>query len=815
MKIKTNALQVEISPDGTDLTLRASNWPALQLGPLTPSLVVDTETLTPIHRSVAATASTASGFSLRTEFDPVPFELVQEFSLGDRGIVRLHSELVNRSGRPATLNSVRLLELDSGQQGVASVSSVPEAASVFEQGRYWARVRPLSRAAETGGAEIEGDLEKPVRHASDFCWVAYDANARMALAVGYETSERWLGNITTESRPDGTVSGWSVGFDGGATRIPPGEKLVLEDVSFLAGADPWSLLEQYADRVQQRHQVKPLSTSPVSWCSWYPYRLGVTEERVLANAQIAARRLKPLGFRIVELDLGWQREYLPNAFEENDQFPHGLKWLADRLEALGFQLGAWAAPFTISALDPVASEHPEWLLGGEGQKPLALGQWFWEPHGDTYGLDLTNPGAQAWLREKIRSLAVRGVRYLKPDFIGGVTSGRLRDRHDPGIVAGGGCEAARIGMSILRDEMVAADPAALVLNAGCPDLPGSGAFPLLYTCNDTGNTGYVGWSHHRVNYGQNVAGHLFKQGRWGIIQPSCLCVGLPGTLEEARLRATATFLTGGQVDIGDDLTTLPEDRWEVLLATLPPSGMPARPVDLFEPISRSSLSYESMCRGDNTGSVEMAGSDVSCVWHRPVDGGWDRWDLVALFNYDVPPADTTGSGTLITRFQLPLDRLGLDAERTYWAYEYWSGQFLGAVPTVLESPHGYTHPGDARTLVATREPGLLEVAFFGPAVKLLVIRPARPHPWVAGTGFHQSGGAELEAVTWEPSGRLRGVLHRPAGQQGLIVIAGCPGEPVTASVGGRPVVPRLGANGALLLPVATEADATGWELRWT
>src|SRR2546425_5125641 len=38
----------------------------------------------------------------------------------------------------------------------------------------------------------------------------------------------------------------------------------------------------------------PLSASPVSWCSWYPYRLGVTEERALANARIAAKRLKPL-----------------------------------------------------------------------------------------------------------------------------------------------------------------------------------------------------------------------------------------------------------------------------------------------------------------------------------------------------------------------------------------------------------------------------------------------------------------------------------------------------------------------------------------
>jgi hypothetical protein len=62
-----------------------------------------------------------------------------------------------------------------------------------------------------------------------------------------------------------------------------------------------------------------------------------------------------------------------------------------------------------------------------------------------------------------------------------------------------------------------------------------------------GNTG-IGFDHLRHVY-TTVAAHLFKNHRWGLLQPSCLVVGLPGTLEEARVRATVAFITGGHIDI--------------------------------------------------------------------------------------------------------------------------------------------------------------------------------------------------------------------------------------------------------------------------
>jgi len=363
----------------------------------------------------------------------------------------------------------------------------------------------------------------------------------------------------------------------------------------------------------------------------------------------------------------------------------------------------------------------------------------------------------------MRSLAERGVQYLKADFTSVTQAEAARVRHDRRMVAGGGTEATRAGFSIFLEEMKVAAPDALVLNTSGPELPGTGACSLLYACYDTGNTGLVSWREMRSNYGASLAGHLFKQGCWGIIQPSSLCVGLPVTLEEARARATATFMCGGQADVGDDLTMLPKDRWQVLLATLPPLGVAARPVDLFDAVSISTVAYEALFTDNQSDSGERPTGEVSHVWHLAVATDWDEWDLVALFNYDGPPP-TEEAGEFITRFELPLERLGLDPVQTYWSYELWAGHFLGEVPTLWENPHGYRHPGDTKTLIAIRQPGSLDVAFFGLAVKLIAFRKSRPHPWPVGTSFHQSAGAELSDVVWD-DGVLRGVLKRSSAKQ--------------------------------------------------
>jgi hypothetical protein len=804
-QVRAGRVSVEVGLDGA-MTIGVVGAPAMRIGSATLGLSGASGRLT--RKSVRVTRGARGAVVVEEEFEPGPIRVVRIVDASGEAVT-IESRLANVSDRPFTLGEVWLLEAAGG----LSLGARPRAVRVYEQGGYWARVRGLDEMGPTSQASGEQDgSQRAMSSESQYVWAAYDGQVRAALLAGFETGERWTGHIRTSSAGGAAPCGWAMGFGGGLTTIPPGAATTLEAICLMAGDDPWALLCAYGDRVRERHGVKPIEP-PVSWCSWYPYRLGVTDDRAMATARIAASRLRPLGLKVIELDLGWEKQWLPSAFDENDQFPRGLRKLADDLERLGFVLGAWKAPFTISAHDPVAASHPEWLLRGEGDAgPRPTGQWFWEPHGETYALDLTHPGALAWLRERMRSLAERGVRYFKPDFIGGVTGGALTGRHDRERAAGGGAEAIRAGMRVIVEELRSRDSHALVLNCGGPDIPGAGAFPLLYTCNDTGNTGFVGWRHLEDDYGRNVAGHLWKNRRWGVLQPSCLVVGPPGGIEEARLRATATFLTGGQVDIGDDLTCLPEDRWQVLLATLPPLGRSATPLDLFEPIAASSVAYDAMAAGRGGDMEASAGGGASRVWVLPVRTEWDDWTLVGIFNYDTNDDVEYGKAS-ITRFVLPVSRLGIGSGSDMTAFEFWSGQFAGRSPFVVPNPKGYRHPGDMQRLIRGLDAANWEVAFFGPGVRLLSLRRARPHPWPVGTSFHQSCGAELAGVVWSGDA-LKGRLERPAGEAGRLVVASDRGMPREARVAGRRARVHEGASGSVVLPIVAASDRTAWEMRW-
>jgi len=150
---------------------------------------------------------------------------------------------------------------------------------------------------------------------------------------------------------------------------------------------------------------------------------------------------------------------------------------------------------------------------------------------------------------------------------------------------------------------------------------------------------------------------------------------------------------------------------------------------------------------------------------------------------------------LARRFQVELTRLGLPADAKLWAYEFWSGQFLGVIPRPKQPAGAYQHPGDFSHPIQESGAGFLDIGFHGPAVKLLVLRRPRPHPWPVGTSFHQSGGRELSAVRWNAKTRtLSGRLLRPEGESGFIVIAGLPG------------------GGLHRLPVTATADVTKWSV---
>jgi len=813
-------MKLAISSAGIDWSVAG-----FRLGPGGPRLVLDGRAARLRFAGISV-----AGRSRRAEWRGAGVVLTQVFRQETRTRVRVTTELKNAGPRAVAVNDVTLF-----QTARLGLGPRPDEVRILEQSAYMGRVR-TPRQMVTGSDALKALDGTTGAFVSQTHTVFYDPTRRRGVLLGFETVDRWLpefvGRMTVAAgrmtsgldNVDGGAAeagagasakaarvpdfrSFEIRFDGGDYPVAPGETLALGDFAVEEGADPLALLAAHGDRIKARNHFAAPPEPLANWCSWYPYRLGVTQEKVLVTARAArARGLDRLGLKYLQVDLGWEKDNIPTFFEENERFGRGLGWLSRELRKETFELGVWVGVLCIADTHPIAREHPEWLLRGATGKPFVNYHWFWEPFCPVYSLDVSHPGAQDWLRRNFTRLARKGVRYVKWDFAGIVTGEKLRGRHDPRLVNPRAREAVRTAFRIAQDALNSTGERALMLDCSGTDYAGAGIMGLSYANIDTGNSG-LGWRHLREVY-TSYACHLFKQ-RWALQQPSCLVVGLPGTLEEARVRATVTFMGAGHVDIGDDLTTLPEDRWSVLLATLPPNDTPATPVDLFHPVRTGTLPYLSLIKAkekkpDAKAARQLAREipaerepEGACVWALPVRADWDEWTLVAVFNW-TESAREAGSGVaLARRTQVEFRRLGLPAGGEYWAYEFWSGQFLGVIPRRRRPESAYRHPGDFMQPILESDPGWLDLGFHGPAVKLLALRKPRKHPWPVGTSFHQSGGRELADVRWDARTRtLSGRLRRPKGERGFIMIAGLPGGKTHR------------------LAVTATSDSTPWRVRF-
>lgn len=174
---------------------------------------------------------------------------------------------------------------------------------------------------------------------------------------------------------------------------------------------------------------------PMGWNSWDCFATTVTEAQTKAQADVMAEKLKSFGWEYVVVDIQW---YEPDAksFEYRqgakltldghgrlqpapNRFPSaangkGFKALADYVHGKGLKFG-------LHLMRGIPREAVQKKL------PVLDSLWTadqiadttstcpWNP--DMYGLDMTKPGAQAYLNSVFRQYAEWGVDYVKVDDI--------------------------------------------------------------------------------------------------------------------------------------------------------------------------------------------------------------------------------------------------------------------------------------------------------------------------------------------------------------------------------------------------------------
>ena len=348
--------------------------------------------------------------------------------------------------------------------------------------------------------------------------------------------------------------------------ISPLETVAPEPIRLALGPDENALLESYADALGRRSEARTHAPFQTGWCSWYQFFNGITEEKLLRNLEVLAKRRGEIPIDVVQLDDGYQRA-IGDWLVTGDGFPRGIAPIAEAIRDAGFRPGIWTAPFSVVPESRVYQAHPEWLLRyGDGLHRGFLHPTWTKP-GHVFVLDTSRDDVCEHLMRVFAGLTGMGFTYHKIDFLFMVAM-RCQS-HDPRVTRAGrlrrGLEAIRRG----------AGEDAFVLGCGSPLGAAVGHVDGMRIGPDVAPfweprplipaPGIEPVEPSTKNAIRNVLARAWMHRRLWLNDPDCLMVREQGTelsVDQVRSLAGAIAATGGMLIFSDDVPRLGEAELE-------------------------------------------------------------------------------------------------------------------------------------------------------------------------------------------------------------------------------------------------------------
>ncbi|MCX6993670.1 MAG: alpha-galactosidase [Kiritimatiellaeota bacterium] len=370
--------------------------------------------------------------------------------------------------------------------------------------------------------------------------------------------------------------------------LRPGDRAVVSTLQCLAGENPMDLLDRLGQ--EWAHMLKrTCKPRKIGWNSWDYFAGAVTAEDIHANHRLARKRWDDKKLQVV-IDEGWEPRW--GVWQANWKFPEGLEGFCKRVRAEGGAPGIWTAPLLVNEYTDIYRKHPDWF--GRDEHGLIVSTLY--SYGPMAYLDVTRPEAAEWLYENFLRLKRAGFEYFKVDFTAEIL--KCTSFHDKTVPRG---QIIRQAFETIR-RAIGED--AYLLACGAPFESVTGVADASRVCGDIHNF----WSHVLQNMPE-IAARCWMDGRLWNNAPDFLIVRTPelsthrqlnrefrpkpfavGWLcgrefnrEEAKTYALLVYLAGGDLFLGDDLTTLNEEGLRILdrIVKARPLSRAAVPVDLF------------------------------------------------------------------------------------------------------------------------------------------------------------------------------------------------------------------------------------------
>ncbi|MBL7016527.1 MAG: alpha-galactosidase [Kiritimatiellales bacterium] len=385
------------------------------------------------------------------------------------------------------------------------------------------------------------------------------------LLLGFTSCERFVGRISFDAEQ------LLVSVDSEGIALKPGESWTLPEFVVLNGERQGDLFNHLADLINENHPPRIIRPMATGWCSWYCYRMDVTDQIIRDNLDLFKEKVPELEF--IQLDDGFQ-PFMGDWLDPNPKYGDIRQTIKDIRER-GFKPAIWVAPFIAQKASRVFREHPEWFIQNDEGEPLdsctvSYGGW---REGPWYALDGTHPEVQKHFEHVFRTMREEwGVNYFKLDanYWGALQGGHHYDANATRI------EAYRQGMeAVLRG----CDDKSIILGCNAPIWP---SFGLVTAMRTSGDIRRIWWAFKSLAR-QNLS-RCWQNGKLWDSDPDCIVLtthspwGQQGdvTDNEWMFHATSIHAVGGFIMSGDRAEDLHEKELAVLRKLLNPTGQGAR-----------------------------------------------------------------------------------------------------------------------------------------------------------------------------------------------------------------------------------------------
>jgi hypothetical protein len=629
----------------------------------------------------------------------------------------------NVSGNDMVINSIepiRMIKAESGSLFYPNVQKcLTNGAMYYDAGTIHILGSPYKKPepyGETKGGVMKNDIFSTDDETVQSWWNLglFSGYNHEGISLGYIENRIGLGRLQLLKTDADQLSFVAESVFNPGFKLKPGKTISSDRFMINLAEDPYKSLEDYALIINKINQGRTNSIVN-GWCNWFYTLDHYDENEIIRNAEFASRHLKPYGLEYIQIDEGYQTSH--GDWNGNARFPHGMKWLAEKIKSYGLKPGIWISPFVVSDTTSVFKQHPDWFLKNEdgtlkriGPWPNENTDWFRYESPKRYGLDLTHPGAEKWFTDLIDTLVNNwGFEMIKIDFVAW-TVFSAHHFYDPSYTPS---QVYRKAFEIIRN--VSGEKCHL-LDCG----PGNVTVGMINSMrieydqnygygNDVWKQYFIGSSCSAGAAGKR---YYYHNTAW-VNDADHVCIDLL-SIQQSQAAASLIALTGGNTMSGDRLFTLDASKLEILKKIFPSTGINGKPVDLWD-------------------------SEIQTVFAASFKKNFDEWTVIGFFNPDLMER-------VIKKF--PIERLWLNPDKTYLCYDFWKEQFLGEV---------------SKDVQVKLDPG---------SVTLLSIHEKKDVPQFISTTRHVMQGAiEIENTGFDSSTRtLYGTSLGPEGSTHSVIV---------------------------------------------